>query len=148
MNRDEKFEACRNFFERLAFALSGGYEVVGSCNVDNSVYLVPCGRSDQITYYGKPDNSFRLSDHWNWYTSEKKCDKKNYIQCYSTDMPRPNSRPLPWKASKPKYGCQVAIYGKDHKYHCVYGEIFDRKTKQWNWIENDIDKVVRMVTES
>lgn len=145
MTRDEKFTKCKIFFEKLAEVLSSDYEVVGSCNVDKSVYLIPKGTKDQITYYGKPSKSFRLSDHWNWYSNLEKCSKEYYIQCLSVNMPRPNSRPEPGMASKPKLGDQVAIIGDDGKYHCAYGEIFDRKTKKWGWIESTPEEVAANV---
>lgn len=68
MTREEKLQNCKNFFSLLVDRLmaAGGYELVGSCNNDNSCYLVPVGTSDQITYHSKPVRSFRLSDHWNW----------------------------------------------------------------------------------
>lgn len=145
MDRQEKFDACMKFFESLSDILKETHTMIGSCNHDSSVYLVPNGTEESISYYGKPKNSFRVSDHWNWYANTKKCENEHYIQCLSVDMPRPNERPLPWKASKPKYGSQVAIVGKDGKYRCVYGEKFDRKKRQWTWVESDPFEVAKMV---
>lgn len=145
MTKDQKLEACKVFFEKLAEALSDEYEMLGSCNHDSSVYLIPIGTEDQVTYYGKPKKSFRISDHWNWYANLNKCDKENYIQCLSLDMPWTRNRPLPWKASKPIFGIQVALIGSDGKYHHVFGEKFDRKTKKWSWEEQDLSKVLSLV---
>ena len=78
---------CNNFIENLAQLLGDKYELIGSCNNDLSRYLIPAGTREQITYYGKPVNSFRVSDHWSWFSNLKKCSLRNYIQCYSRDMP-------------------------------------------------------------
>ena len=66
-------KACENFFSELTRILDGKYEVVGSCNQDISRYLIPAGTKEQITYYGKPELSFRISDHWSWDSNVKKC---------------------------------------------------------------------------
>ena len=145
MTNELKMDLCKNFFEHLAEILREDYEMLGSCNNDSSVYLVPKGTEEQVTYYGKPRKSFRFSDHWNWYSSLKKCDKEHYIQCLSMDMPRAKERPVPWKASKPIFGIQVCMIGEDGKYHHVFGEKYDRKTKKWSWVENDPLDVARLV---
>ena len=130
-------EKCKEFFIELSIALGADYELVESCNNDISRYLIPKGTREQITYYGKPDNSFRLSDHWNWYSSLFKCNNEHYIQCFSVDAPWSKKRVAPGKASKPIYCVQVCVMGEDKKYHCVYGERFNRRTKTWEWIESD-----------
>ena len=97
MTHNEQFEHkmidCRMFFDELADILRSDYEVVESCNNDLSAYLIPKGSRDDLTYYGKPKNSFRVSDHWSWYSTLEKCDVPDYIQCYSVDMPHPKPRP-------------------------------------------------------
>lgn len=143
MNIDEKKNACNTFFDKLSAVLSGSYEIVGSCNQDFSRYLVPNGTADQITYYGKPLNSFRVSDHWNWFSNLKKCKDPHHIQCRSLDIPwcrkRVDGDPF---ATKPRFGIQVCIYLKDG-YHHVYGDKFDRKTKTWTWIESTPEDIVK-----
>ena len=89
MNHEEKMRRCSDFFNVLAQALSSNYTVMGSCNKDVSAYLVPTGHEDEVSYYGKPENSFRVSDHWNWYSSLKKCSDQDEVQCHSIDIPRP-----------------------------------------------------------
>lgn len=147
MNRSEAMELCRKYFEDLAEKLKDTHVVVGSCNKDSSVYLVPKGTEDQITYYGKPEDSYRISDHWNWFSSLKKCTKEHYMQCFNVGMPWSRRRPEPGKASTPIFGIQVAYYGKDHKYHAVYGYVFDRKTKKWRWKGEEMNEPEKEETE-
>lgn len=136
MDKD-KLDACKRFFADLSKELEETYTIVGSCNQDNSVYLVPNGTEDQITYYGKPAKSFRISDHWNWYSNINKCSNPNYIQCLSVDAPYAFKRNDDGKATKPRMLCQVAVVGEDGKYHAVFGEVFDRKTKRWSWLSSN-----------
>lgn len=134
MEKLEKLILCGNFISSLAYMLYPCYELLPSCNHDISRYLIPEGTRSEVTYYGKPDKSFRFSDHWNWYTSSKKCDDETIIQCKSIDMPWTRRRAEPGKATKPIYGIQVAMYDATRGcYHHIYGEKFDRKTKTWTW---------------
>ena len=142
MDRKEMFAKCAEFFDGLCKMLSN-YEVVGSCNADSSVYLIPKGTVDELSYYGKPVLSFRISDHWNWYSNIRKCSDPKMIQCFSVDMPWARKRNYADGPSKPVYGCQVAIYGSDHRYHHVYGERFDRKSGKWYWETTTVDDVVQ-----
>lgn len=133
----EKLIKCGNFISSLAYMLGPKYEFLPSCNQDISRYLVPAGTKDQITYYGKPDKSFRFSDHWNWYSSSKKCTDETMVRCRSLDMPWTRKREEPGKATKPRYGIQVCMFdAKSGCYHHIYGEKFDRKTKTWTWVDN------------
>ncbi len=141
-NNISKWMACCEFFDKLSAVLIKGYEVVGSCNQDNSQYLVPKGTADQITYSGKPAASFRISNHWNWYANINKCPNENYIQCLSVDAPWAKKRMAEGKPSEPIFCSQVAVIGNDGKYHVVYGERFDRKTKKWQWVESTPEEVV------
>lgn len=136
-----KFEKCEAFFNELA-SLMENYEIVASCNNDRSAYLIPSGSIGALTYSSKPDRSFRISDHWNWYANVRKCEDEHYIQCYSIDAPWPNKRKGVGLASEPKYAVQVGYFGDDKKYHCVYGERFDRKTKRWEWVESSPEDVM------
>jgi hypothetical protein len=139
-----KMALCIEFIETLATLLGESYEMIGSCNKDASKYLVPAGTTDQITYYGKPTLSFRVSDHWSWYSNLKKCAEPSYIQCYSIDAPVPKPRPIgnPGQATKPVMGKQVCIQLADGMYHHVFGDKFDRKTHKWTWVENDPAEVL------
>lgn len=129
-------KACENFFSELTRILDGKYEVVGSCNQDISRYLIPAGTKEQITYYGKPELSFRISDHWSWYSNVKKCHDISYVQCESTDMPRALPR-ADERATEPHKGLQVAIQGTDGKYHHVFGYKYDHEKRQFRWVENN-----------
>ncbi|MBP5594167.1 MAG: hypothetical protein J6Y02_02205 [Pseudobutyrivibrio sp.] len=143
----DKFLACKNFFAKLSKLLEKTYTTVGSCNQDSSVYLVPAGTESEITYYSKPSRSFRISDHWNWYSNINKCSNPNYIQCLSVDVPYPRKREIPGKATKPRVAFQVAMIGNDGKYHAVYGEVFNRNTKTWSWLENTPERILEIMEE-
>ena len=134
--RREQMELCASFLYKLADILKEDYEVIGSCNRDQSCYLIPKGTEKEVTYYGKPLFSFRVSDHWNWYSNVKKCRKLDYIQCNSLDIPEAKEREDE-RATEPIVGCQVAIQGTDGNYHHVFGEKYDRKTRSWSWIDSD-----------
>lgn len=134
----EKMAACAEFVNKVAEVLGESYELVGSCNRDASLYLIPKGTIDQLSYYGKPDRSLRFSDHWNWLSNLKKCKDPNMVQCRSLDMPWCRRREEPGKATKPRFGVQVCLYDDSTKcYHHVFGDKFDRKAKTWTWIESD-----------
>ena len=145
MTKEEKMRKCNEFFNQLVKILEDRYESMGSCNVDSSRYLVPLGTSSEVTYYGKPNKSFRVSDHWNWYANTNKCSNSNYVQCRSLDMPWARKRIEIGKATKPRFGAQVAMILDDGYYHAVYGERFDRKTKSWTWIESNPIDIANMV---
>lgn len=144
MTVEEKIAACEKFYEELCTALSDHYENIPSCNGDMSAYLVPKGLESQLSYYGKPSRSFRISDHWNWYSSHQKCALTNYIQCYCVDAPYAKKRPAPGKASKPVSAIQVAFYGNDNRYHVMFGEIYDRKKKTWSWKNGTIEQCLAL----
>ena len=134
-----------NFFKQLGDALAESHEMIGSCNHDSSVYLIPKGQEDELTYYGKPIGSFRVSDHWNWFSTLEKCSKPAYVQCCSVDMPRARQRPEEGVPSEPMYGSQVAVFGKDRRYHCVFGEKYDRRTRTWSWVEGDLQEAIETI---
>lgn len=144
-SKQDKIEKCRKFFDELADILQDSHIVYGSCNRDLSAYLVPKGTENQVTYYSKPVGSFRVSDHWNWFSSKKNCKDLNVVQCRSLDMPwcRKRDSKNPEMAVKPRIGCQVGYFDQDNCYHCVYGECFDRKTKTWSWMDNSATTVAK-----
>ena len=145
MTKNEKKMACLDFFKQLAKELKE-YEIIGSCNNDDSMYLIPNGTSDQISYYGKPALSFRISDHWNWLSNTKKCSDRYHVQCHSVDMPRNRCRMHDdEKATKPRYGWQIAFYDTDGLYHHVFGEKFDRWNHEWTWECSSIEDVLLLV---
>ena len=133
--RNEKMNACLDFFYDLADLLEGRYELVESCNADISSYLVPAGTAGDISYYGKPRASFRVSDHWNWYSNLSKCSNPRHVQCYSVDVPTARRRIEEGKASKPRVAIQVSTIGDDGKYHVVFGEKYDWYSREWRWVE-------------
>lgn len=147
-DEQNKIFACKTFFDELSDILKDTYEVAGSCNQDISQYLIPKGTISDLTYYSKPKKSFRISDHWNWYANLKKCSNPHYVQCLSVDLPRANKR-FKWngyRATTPIHGNQVCILGGDNKYHAVYGEVYDRKTRTWSWLETDPADIAEMVS--
>lgn len=144
MTIKEKIDACYTFFKALGKELGDEYEVLASINKDtrfNSLYLCPKGTRDQVTYYGKPLNSFRVSTHWNWRASLEKCKNEKYIQCLNVDLPFARKRKAEGEASDPIIAEQVAVIGEDGKYHAIFGEVFDRKEREWKWIEADPKEV-------
>ena len=142
-------EDCNAWFDQLAEGLKDTHVIVGSCNKDSSRYLVPKGTENQITYYGKPANSFRVSDHWNWRSSLSRCKNEKYVQCYSQDMPWVSKRQGPGKSSKPMLGCAVMYYsGVDNQYHVVYGERFDREAKAWSFVTMDVERGIEIAQRS
>lgn len=147
MTKTEKYSACQAFFDELVSLLEETHRRMASCNNDISAYLVPNGTEEQVTYYGKPANSFRISDHWNWYSNLQKCSKPNYIQCLSVDVPRARMRLAEGKASKPIFAIQVCKIGDDGKYHCIYGERFNRKTRKWEWVESKPEEAIKNINE-
>lgn len=146
MTIKEKRESCIEFMNKLAMELKDQYEFVGSCNKDVSAYLIPNGTISELSYYGKPKLSFRVSDHWNWFSNVKKCKDRYHVQCHSVDMPRPRCRLHDDEGpTKPRIGWQVAIFGNDGRYHHVFGERFDRENHAWVWEEKQISEVLAMV---
>jgi len=141
LTNEEKVKKCIEFFDNLKDVLSKNYEVVASCNADISSYLIPKGSIEDLSYFGKPAKSFRFSDHWNWFSNLKKNPDPHYIQCFSVDAPWANRRTSD-KATKPIHAIQVGYFDSDNRYHAVYGEMFDRKTKTWDWLEADPATVV------
>lgn len=144
MTNLEKLVKCFAFFENLRHAVGDRYEVLESCNQDGSAYLCPVGTTDEVTYSSKPEGSFRISDHWNWYANINKCPNPKYIQCYCTDLPWAHKRKAEGKAGKPIMASCVCIF-KDGVYRVVYGEFYDRKRKAWKWIENSIEEVLNSI---
>ena len=140
--KEYKKNSCYSTFLDLATALVKHYDLVASSNNDGSLYLIPKGSNEHLSYYEKPINSFRVSDHWNWYSSLTQCSDPKHIQCYSMDMPFPRKRVSPEKATKPRFGMQIAFYGPDKKYRHVFGERFDRRTNTWSWKESSVDDIL------
>ena len=139
MTKEEKYAACKKFFNKLAGLLtSADYVVVSSCNNDRSIYLTPSGTEGEITYKSKPAKSFRVSDHWNWYANTGKCPNPRYVQCLCVDMPYAHKRKEPHKASRPIEAAAVAITDDKGIYHVIYGEVYDKKTRTWNWLSCDV----------
>lgn len=95
------------------------YVVISSCNADKTEYLVPKGTENEISYYGKPEKSFRFSDHWNWYANLKKCSNPDYVQCYNESLPCRNGR-INEKATFPYYAGAIAVF-TDGSYKTIAG---------------------------
>lgn len=150
--REEEKELCRKFFIDLSEALKNDYEVMASrARKDGvfgcSIYLCPKGTTNQVTYHSKPEHSFRFSDHWNWYTSFKKNPDPKYIQCYTRHLPDPKRRPGVGMPSDPIIANCVGLF-INGQYRIVYGSKYDRKAKEWIWVDNTIEDVVAKVTGS
>lgn len=135
--RGNKLSRCNEFLTELTDILKESYVLCGSCNKDASRYLVPNGTETQISYYGKPVNSFRLSDHWNWYAGLRKCSDPNYIQCESVDMPKARERKEAGKGTDAIIGVQVAVQLEDGKYHHIFGDKWNPRKHAFEWEENN-----------
>lgn len=142
---DDKMVECRQFIESLYDILQDEYVLMPSCNKDLSAYLVPKGTESEVSYYGKPIKSFRISDHWNWFSSLVRCSDPDLVQCRNIDIPRGRKREKPGMPTRGIVGAQVAYYGTDGYYHCVFGEKFNRRAKTWNWIDASPIQVAKMV---
>ena len=149
--RREQLKKCNEFFLKVADELKDTHVILGSATgVWGSACLVLKGTENQVSYYGKPINSLRVACNWNWHASLKRCDKPDYIQCLTKDLPWAKKRPSdnPELASPPIWGNMVGLFGPDKRYHCVYGERFNRKTKTWEWVEGDVQELVKKLRES
>ena len=131
MTHEQKVRNCKAMWKKLTKKLFNTHNVVGSCNADSTLYLVPVGTSNQISYYGKPKNSFRYSDHWSWYANLRKCEDPDYIQCFCVDMPKPEKRTSRLATIPIEAVCIAKT--DDGNYHVVYGDYFDGTT--WKWKE-------------
>ncbi len=87
----DNYDDCKDFFLKLVSEKSETHEVVASCNKDRSMYLIPKGTIDQLSYKGKPVDSYRLGDHWHWYANLKNAPQET-IQCKVHGMPAPAPR--------------------------------------------------------
>ena len=145
--RREQLRKCNAFFLRVANELKDTHRIIGSSAQWGSACLVPIGREDEVSYYGKPVNSLRVACNWNWRAALKRCKEEKLIQCNTPDLPWCKKREAPGMASKPIWGNMVGYFDEDKKYHCVYGEKFDRETKTWSWYEEDFDALVNRMKE-
>lgn len=135
----DDLERCEDFFNKLADLMKDEYVLLDYRDTSESAYLIPIGTEDQMSWYGKPEWSFRISGHWSWYANTKKCADKDIVQCESVDLPVPRDRRAETGASMPIYAAQVCVY-YNGKYHCIYGNCYSRKRihgKHWTFREAD-----------
>ena len=146
--RREQLKKCNAFFLKVADELKETHQIVGSAlKVWGSACLIPKGSESQLSYYSKPVNSLRVACNWNWKASIKRCKEERFIQCNTPDLPWCRKRESEGMASKPIWGNMVGYFDDDHRYHCVYGEKFNRETKTWEWVESDPKEVSRMMLD-
>jgi len=147
----QQLENCTRFFNAVAELLKDTHVVVASRSKKwPSACLVEKGQENQVTYYGKPVNSLRVGPNWNWRAGLDRCSNPDYIQCVTPDLPYVKQRPKdhPEWASPPVWGNMVAYFSTDNKYHCVFGEKYDKEEKQWIWVEAIPEKVAEMILEN
>lgn len=130
-------------WNELVKQLSDEYEEVVSCNNDISRYLVPKGTADQITYYGKPKRSLRMSDHWSWYANIQKCRDESYVQCANSEL-KPHEREIEGGASKPIKALQICILDDNGVYCSLIGIMNEMTDKS---VDHFIDMPVNMLVE-
>lgn len=146
--RREQLKKCNAFFLKVADELKETHQIVGSAlKVWGSACLIPKGSESQLSYYNKPVNSLRVACNWNWKASIKRCKEERFIQCNTPDLPWCRKRESEGMASKPIWGNMVGYFDDDHRYHCVYGEKFNRETKTWEWVESDPKEVSKMMLD-
>lgn len=146
----KQLDNCIQFFNEVAALLDDIYEVVpGRSKQWKSFCLVPKGTANQVTYYGKPVNSLRVAMNWNWRAGLDRCSIPNHIQCVTPDLPyvKPRPKEHPEWSSPPIFGNMVALFDTDHKYHCIFGEKYDKASKIWLWIQNTPKEVADMLRE-
>lgn len=134
LENEKMMEKCYAFMLGLKEILGDAYILGQSPFAPTSCYLVPKGTEELNTYYSKPPKSFRCSDHWNWYANLKKCSNPNYVQCYNVDAFWPYKRTRAG-ATKHIWQCCVGYFAEDNRFHVVYGQKFDRKTRETTWVE-------------
>lgn len=105
----KKINQIFNKFEDLAEKLKETHILVGSCNNDNSRYLVPKGHENEMSYTGHPEGTIRISDHWSWYANIVKCPNAEFIQC-NLQGAYARSRKEEGKAGDPNMAICIAIY--------------------------------------
>lgn len=140
--RPEMEELCKSFYFELEKELADTYTRHDTINGKHfSSCLIPNGTEEELSYYGKPEFSFRCADRWNWHSTKEKCDNPKYVQCFTRDLINPK-RVLPGQnGTKPIRAKAVAIY-YDGEYHIVYGQKFDQKLRRWYWMDNDVEGVL------
>lgn len=146
----KQLDSCIEFFNQVAALLTDIYEVLpGKSRQWRSFCLVPKGTINQVTYYGKPMNSLRVAMNWNWRAGLDRCTNPKHIQCVTPDLPyvKPRPKDHPEWSSPPVFGNMVALFDTDNKYHCIFGEKFNRDTKTWTWINNDPEKIAAMLRD-
>lgn len=146
--RREQLKKCNAFFMAVANELKETHRIIGSSlKVWGSACLIPKGTEEQVSYYGKPLNSLRVACNWNWRAALKRCKDEKFIQCVTPDLPWCRKREAEGMASKPIWGNMVGYFDRDQKYHCVYGEKFNRETRTWEWVEGDPKLMAQVMKE-
>lgn len=146
----KQLDSCFEFFDLVAEELKDIYEVVpGKSKQFKSACLVPKGTASQVTYYGKPLYSLRVASNWNWRAGLDRCSVEKHIQCVTPDLPyvKPRPKDHPDWSSPPVFGNMVAIFDSDRKYHCLFGEKYNKDNKTWTWMVNTPKRVAAMVRE-
>lgn len=146
--RKLQLKRCSLFLIKVAEELKDTHEIVPSSNKTwGSACLIPIGTINELNYEGKPVNSLRVACNWNWRASLKHCPNERMIQCLTDDMPWCRKRKGEGLASSPVWGNMVGYYGADRKYHCVYGEKYDRASGKWSWVDGDVHAVAQKMRE-
>lgn len=145
----EKLEKCKVFMNELFDELNQSFKdyhpiMETSPFCPNSGYICREEEKNMNSWNSKPKDSFRCSDHWNWYANLNKCEDEHYIQCYTKDAiwTRPRYEKCKEHGTKPRMSAMVGYFGSDNMFHCIYGEKFNRNTKTWTWCESDPKEIV------
>ncbi len=136
--KEETEKICADFWEKLSnYLREKGY--LETKSKAKSRYLVPSGTENEITWMGKPEFSFRYSNHWNFYTDLKNNPNPNAIQCLNPDIAPAYSRKSPEKGSRPVKGIAVAFYFNGH-YRTICGQKYDLITDTWSILDNEFSE--------
>ena len=143
MEFKEKQEKCNQYFNGLYELLKDTHDRRTNKTRDRrpDKYIFPKGTGDEITNVGKPKDSFRYSNKWNFYKNGKG-EMLPEVQCYSEDFPHAHTDSLGHGPQGSVLAYSVCFYGEDGRYHVVYGERYNRKTKKWDWVESDPEDAI------
>ena len=139
----EKQEKCNQYFNNLYEMLKESHDRRTNKTRDRrpDKYIFPKGTGDEITNVGKPANSFRYSNKWNFWKNGKG-EMLDSVQCYSEDFPKAHTDSQGRGPQGAVLAYSVCFYGEDGHYHVVYGERYNRKTKKWDWVESDPEDAI------
>lgn len=145
----QKFFECNNILKKtenewdtLIKALEDQGFKVDPVFVGKSRYMFINDRSKTtvMTKEGHPVGTVRIAGHWSWHRKDTEIIQCNYAQGkWAHDCPNKKGEYTPRRASA------IAIVLPDGKYHCISGEIYFPKTKEWDYKPLDIKEAISLI---